>query len=374
MRLLVISMPRVLLFVCVCLVLFAIRPVHAQWATDSVTNTVVCDTTGERDYPQTVSDGANGAVIVWEDGRVGNLTIYAQHLNANGYPTWTRNGVKLAQSTSTQRFPVIASDGSGGAYVVWQDDRNSANNGIDLYGQHIMSDGTLAYASAGIAIASASGNQDNAVICSDGSGNAFVAWEDSRNALTTSRPDIYLNKMTSGGVSFGSGGMVVDALVNRQVGPSICADGSGGCYLAWEDEGKVPSALYGRHIGSDGSMLWGQPSPAPGVLLYQALPTSNNPQPNSSNVSISLDPNSDQLLLTWQVVNASSASDGMDILAQRMNCATPDDTTPRLYGRSYFDHRTVVERSAYSTNFLRRFHLEQWDNFRTWNCGSVSRF
>ncbi len=332
MRLMILRGLRVPLFAYVCLVIVAVRPACAQWATDSLTNTLVCDTTGQRDYPQACSDGANGAVIVWEDARIGEFNIYAQHLNANGYPTWTRNGVKLATSASNQRYPVMASDGSGGAYVVWQDDRNAANNGIDLYGQHINSDGTLAYAPQGVAVASAVRNQDNAVICSDGVGNAFVAWEDSRNATSASQPDIYFNQMTSGGVSFGSGGMVVDASVNRQVAPSICGDGAGGCYVAWEDEGKVPSALYGRHIGSDGSMLWGAPPPAPGVLLYQALPTANNPQPNSTNVSLSLDPNSSQLLLTWEVVNAGSPQDGMDILAQRMNCATPSDTTPVYNG------------------------------------------
>ncbi len=326
------NISRCFLFVSVGLIFVGtsiVEDAHAQWARDSATNTVVCDTTGQRDSPQAVSDGANGAVIVWEDGRAGELTIYAQHLNANGYPTWTKNGVKLAQSTSNQQSPIIATDGSGGAYVVWQDDRNASTNGIDLYGQHILSDGSLGYSNAGVPIVTAAGNQENAVICADGQGGAFVAWEDSRSTVVTSQPDIYYNRMTSGGVSFGQSGAVVDASVNRQVGPSICPDGTGGCYVAWEDEGKTPSALYGRRIGSDGTMLWGQPPPAPGVLLYKALPTPNNPQPNSSDVSLSLD--NGQLLFAWEVTNNSTA-DGQDILAQRMNCATTSDTTPVYTG------------------------------------------
>jgi hypothetical protein len=320
------NISRCFLLVSMGLLYVGVVPAHAQWASDSATNTVVCDTTGQRDSPQACSDGANGAVIVWEDGRTGDLAIYAQHLNANGYPTWTKNGVKLAQSNSTQQFPIMASDGSGGAYVVWQDDRNSSTDGIDLYGQHILANGTLGYSSAGIAIVTATGSQDNAVICADGQGNAYVAWEDNRNPVASSQPDIYCNRMTSGGVSFGQSGTVVDALINRQVGPSICEDGTGGCYIAWEDEGKTPTAIYGRRIGSDGTMLWGQPPPAPGVLLYEALPTANNPQPNSSNVSLSLD--NGQLLFAWEVTNASSPEDGQDILAQRMNCATTSDTSP----------------------------------------------
>ncbi len=316
---------RSLLFASFSLISIASHPVEAQWASDSVTNTVVCDTTGQQDAPQICSDGSNGAIIVWEDIRIGNYTIYAQHLNANGNATWTRNGIKLATSNSDQRYPIIASDGNGGAYVVWQDSRNSSNDGIDLYGQHILANGTVGYAVGGVAVANAFGNQDNAVICSDGNGNAFVAWEDSRASNSSNRPDIYLNRMTSGGVSFGPSGMVVDASINHQVGPSICADGTGGCYVAWEDEGRVPSPIYARRISSSGTMLWGQPPPSPGVLIYQAPATANNPQPNSSNVSISLDGN--QLLLTWEVTSATSTANAQDILAQRMHCSTTSDTS-----------------------------------------------
>jgi hypothetical protein len=321
---------RSLLAGAVCLLIISAIPAHAQWAPDSVTNTAVCDTIGQQDYPKICSDGADGAIVVWEDHRTDYFSIYAQHLNAAGFATWTRNGVLLAQSSADERYPIIASDGSGGAYIVWQDERNSSKNGIDLYGQHVLSNGALAYSNAGVAVGSASGNQDNAVICADGSGNAFVAWEDNRNTIATSQPDIYLNKMTSGGVSFGSGGMVVDASVHRQVGPAICADGTGGCYVAWEDEGHIPSAIYARRINASGSMLWGQPPPSPGVQIYQAGATANNPQPNSSNVSISLD--STQLLLTWEVTNSISPTDGQDVLAQRMNCVTASDTSKTYPG------------------------------------------
>ena len=314
---------RTLLFLSFFLIFFTRQPLHAQWGADSVTNTVVCDTVGLQDYPQICSDGSDGAIVVWEDERSNIFAIYAQHLDANGYATWTRNGVKLAQSSADERYPIIASDGSGGAYVVWQDDRN-ANEGIDLYGQHISANGTLSYSNAGTAVASASGNQDNAAICSDGKGNAYVAWEDSRNSTVSSRPDIYLNRMTSGGTSFGSGGIVVDDMAGRQVGPAVCPDGTGGCYVAWENDNLIPSGIYARRISSSGAMLWGQPPPSHGVQIYQAGATANNPQPNSSDVSISLDSN--QLLLAWEVTNPTTA-DGQDILAERMNCTTTSDTT-----------------------------------------------
>jgi hypothetical protein len=321
---------RSFLFVCLCLTHLIVQPVCAQWGPDSSTNTLVCDTVGQQDYPQICSDGSNGAIVVWEDARSNTFSIYAQHLDAKGRATWTRNGVMLAQTSADQRYPIIASDGSGGAYVVWQDQRNAATKSTDLYGQHILADGSLGYSNVGIAVANAAGNQDNAVICADGSGNAFVAWEDSRNASSLSRPDIYMNRLTSSGVSFGPTGMVVDASINRQVGPSICPDGQGGCYLAWEDEGKIPSAIYARRINSSGNMLWSLPSPHPAVLIYQAGATANNPQPNSSNVSISLD--SGQLLLAWEVTSSTSSSNGQNILAQRMNCSTTTDTTPVYLG------------------------------------------
>ncbi len=178
----------------------------AQWASDSTTNTVVCDTVGQQDYPKGCTDGAEGAIFAWEDGRNGVFQIYAQHLDASGRATWKRNGVKVCTQTgsaSPQTMPIITSDDSGGAYIVWSDARFAVQFGTCLFAQHILSNGTLAYPDSALPVAIGINGCNNPTICDDGRGGAYVAWEDNRTNITGSRPDIWMNRLWRNGVKFG---------------------------------------------------------------------------------------------------------------------------------------------------------------------------
>lgn len=160
----------------------------AQWTGDAA----VCTEGSHQDYPTIATDGANGAVIAWEDGRVSGTDIYAQHINATGTAQWTPNGVALCAASGAQDRTSTASDGSGGAIVVWQDRRSGD---YDLYAQRVNAAGVTQWTSGGIVITTASGEQRFPVIFSGGSGGAFLAWQDARN----SDPDIYAQRLSGSG-------------------------------------------------------------------------------------------------------------------------------------------------------------------------------
>jgi hypothetical protein len=46
------------------------------------------------------------------------------------------------QVLSGQLLPQLVSDGSGGAVIVWTDDRNNATTVTDIYAQGVTADGT----------------------------------------------------------------------------------------------------------------------------------------------------------------------------------------------------------------------------------------
>ena len=178
-----------------------------QWLPDSGVNTRVCDTVGQQNAPQACTDGANGAIIVWEDARNGTNQIFAQHIDSSGKAMWSKNGVKLA-TNSVQNFyaqtnPIITTDDKGGAYVVWLDSRN-ASNGTCLFGQHILANGTLAYADTGLAVGiGLNSGCLNPALCNDGFGGALVVWEDNRASNKSAQPDIWMNRLWSGSVKYG---------------------------------------------------------------------------------------------------------------------------------------------------------------------------
>jgi len=283
---------------------------QAQWVSDSVTNTPVCVSTNTRGNPQICSDGSDGAIIVWEDFRGGIYRVYAQRLDQTGKPVWTKNGVMLALTNQNQRYPIVASDNKGGAYVVWQDERNLGTTGIDLYTQHITSAGLLTFDSAGRALDSVSGTQNNAAIVADGFGNAFVVWEDGRSGGSTV-PDLYMNRLTPNLVAWGNQGLPLTVQSNQQRRPVLCDDGSRGFYCAWMNDATVPISIYGQHVDSNGTPKWTTPY---GINIYQA----GTGFQNSKNVSIRRDGN--QIMLAWETTNINTF-DGQDIFANRLTSA-----------------------------------------------------
>jgi hypothetical protein len=74
------------------------------------------------DFQQIVPDGAGGVIDVWQDNRNGGMDpmqAYAQHLDANGIPLWTINGIPLHDPRGGWLLFDLTngiSDGFGGAY------------------------------------------------------------------------------------------------------------------------------------------------------------------------------------------------------------------------------------------------------------------
>lgn len=161
----------------------------SQWTTDGV---AVCTDTNEQTYPALVSDGSSGTIIFWHDARSGNYDIYGQRFNPSGVTQWTANGVTVCTDTNTQLNPAVVSDGSNGAIIVWQDYRSS---NTDIYVQRLNTSGVSQWTTNGVTVCTATNNQYHPILVSDGSGGAIIAWQDYRNG----NYDIYAQSVTTDG-------------------------------------------------------------------------------------------------------------------------------------------------------------------------------
>lgn len=211
-----------------------------------------------------VTDGAGGVLIVWQDDR--NLAttgydLYVHHILASGAvdPTWTVNGRVLCNAANTQWQPVAIPDGSGGAIVAWTDLRFGAN--YDIYSHHVMAsglpDGNWTF--NGVPVCLNSGNQATPRMISDGASGALIAWEDSRSATT----DIYAHHLLGAGqldAVWPSGGRAVCTAAFTQRSPQLATDGSGGAIVAWAD-GRAGGSndVYAQRLLSSGSIASGWP-------------------------------------------------------------------------------------------------------------------
>jgi hypothetical protein len=104
----------------------------------------VCSAPGRQDHARVSVHSEGSTVYAWEDQRDGDHRVYSTLRNPEGQVpccNWLADGTPVTQSPWDQRNPVIRAGNAGGAFVAWEDGRDLATNGYDLYGQAFTSDG-----------------------------------------------------------------------------------------------------------------------------------------------------------------------------------------------------------------------------------------
>jgi len=143
--------------------------------------------------PKIISDRSGGAVIIWIDDRNGNADIYAQRVNSSGNLLWDSTGVPVCVKASLKFSHNILNDEYGGFIITWVDSSGGDKN---IYAQKLDLFGNIHWASEGAEICTASGNQSSPDAVSDGTGGAIVVWKDDRY----SDFDIYAQRVNPEGI------------------------------------------------------------------------------------------------------------------------------------------------------------------------------
>jgi len=111
----------------------------AQWAANGI---VVCNDPNTQEEPQLVTRASGGAVFLWTDSRNSfQQDIYTQAMDAAGNPLWIANGVAVANEAHAQFTAQLISDGADGAIIAWQDLRTTLD--YDIYSSKLFASGTL---------------------------------------------------------------------------------------------------------------------------------------------------------------------------------------------------------------------------------------
>ena len=86
--------------------------------------------------PNVISDGKGGAFFAWRDQRTAPSDSYIQWINAAGTPQWAVNGINISNADKHQYYPTIVRDAQGGIIVAWMDDRNTYYH-FSIYAQRL---------------------------------------------------------------------------------------------------------------------------------------------------------------------------------------------------------------------------------------------
>jgi hypothetical protein len=240
-----------------------------QWTANGVP---ICTASYDQWYPTIVSDDYGGAIITWQDHRSDSWDIYAQRVDASGNVPWTKNGVPICTASGEQgdhynpKGLAIVSDGSGGAIITWMDERSSGS-WWDIYAQRVDASGAVQWTIDGVAICTASNEQQYPTIVSDGYGGAIITWQDYRDgSYYIYNYDIYAQRVDASGVTqWTANGVPICTASNgqepTQEWPTIVSDGYGGAIITWQDKRGGNYDIYAQRVFSDGSLS------GPGVLM-----------------------------------------------------------------------------------------------------------
>jgi len=219
----------------------------------------VCKYAEDQTNPRIVTDSAGGAIIIWQDNRSGNFNIYAQRIDENGNPLWTKEGVPVCEFPAGQFFPEVISDGQGGAIVTWYDYRSGSE---DVYVQRLNSQGQILFAPEGVPVCKAPGTQWFPKLVTDGRNGAIIAWMDRRSGNF----DVYAQRVDySGKLLWGESGLPICVMEGNQENVEIIDDGAGGAIIAWKDSRSTAPGLYVQKINPDGAPLL----PVNGTMVSQ---------------------------------------------------------------------------------------------------------
>jgi hypothetical protein len=248
------------------LLLLASARVQAAWTPNGVNLSNTAFTSSSAYFPNIASDDSSGAIVVWQHqtGFPNFDNVRTCRVDAAGTIVWTRD---VCDFPGVQKGAKIVETGDGGALLVWEDER-STGQGPGIYAQRVDSSGTDQWAMNGVRVVDVLPWDRSIRIVSDGSGGAYIVWYDERagNGMT----DVYIQRIYSDGTTWGAaGGYPVGTPTQKQWLPDVVADGAGGVVVAWQDGGMdaiSDSGVHVQRIDGSANLMWG----AAGTILTTA--------------------------------------------------------------------------------------------------------
>jgi hypothetical protein len=191
----------------------------------------------------------NGIVylFVWTDNRnMLDNDIYGARVDTNGL-LLDPAGIIICKAPGNQQNPDVESNGDV-FLVVWEDERNLDQTGVDIYGARVSSDGKIMNPN-GIVINQEIDLQEVPKVASVDE-NFLVVWSDHR---TGTNYDIYGTFVTAGGNISHDTGMPICTQTSWQGYPDVCAEYTR--YLVvWADQRGFSKDIYGTFIKTDGTI------------------------------------------------------------------------------------------------------------------------
>jgi hypothetical protein len=218
------------------LTVFAVSPpVRAQIPETPVSTPLLGAYGSASEREPAIAGSGNGYLATWHDSRAGVDRVLCGRLSAANAPL-DGSGFWLSRTSTAQQNPAVVY-ASGNYFVAWQDQRNNATSGTDVYAARVAPNGTV-LDPGGFVVSNAVGNQTRPRLAYNGQ-HVLVVWEDAR---TQGPADVYAARLNPATRELlDPQGILVTNRPNAQTEPNAAALGSD-FYVTWDD--ADPASVY----------------------------------------------------------------------------------------------------------------------------------
>jgi hypothetical protein len=182
-----------------------------------------------------LADGAGGAYVGWVDHRQVDPDIYLRRLTGTGETTsgWPADGLPVCRAPYSQSQLDLAKDGSGGVFLAWQDYRDGGVGRVFV--QHISAQAEVVtgWPAEGRAVTDTAVEQSAPRLASDGSGGVYVVWQGRRGRLL----DVHGQRLTASGAAasgWPANGVLMAGGASEHRSPAIASDSLGRALVVWQ--------------------------------------------------------------------------------------------------------------------------------------------
>jgi len=196
-------------------------------------------------------------LVVFEDWRnvaTRGSDVYGSRVSVTGVPMGPDFRISGRGATSHEGAPAVASIELTGDYlVVWADFRNGATRGADIYGRRVSAAGVLLGSDFRISGRNAVSFEGEATVgWSETAGEYLVAWMDQRNYLSRG-DDIFGRLVSVAGTPVGSDFRISgrSAVSDERAPVAVWNGGAGEFVIVWQDGRNAPTRgldLFGRRV------------------------------------------------------------------------------------------------------------------------------
>ncbi len=220
----------------------------AQWVNDPGLNTKLVLNGNNPKNISAVTDGLGGGYIVWQDDRLGTYKVYFLHFNSKGKPTFRADGKNISTAGGQQMNPLSVQCIQNTSIIVWQGESNQGEQ--ELFIQRVAPNGQLLWYNNGLQITYSDNELVNYSLHVDSNGNSFVSYLSKEPGFIGDYLVGYKIISSEGEIIKSPGDSLIYRSNNRKSCNSILNDDNNGIFSFWLENINGKSVLRGLHLDS----------------------------------------------------------------------------------------------------------------------------